>query len=340
MGSERGEDSNGLTTLPAIDPFDPFDATEPPTMPTDAAKWDTTVAGPVLGPLRPPQLPPESPPTSGMPWWWTRGSSSQVDPTRWSARRLAVVAASVFVAALVAGAIAGPFRPHRTISRAPRRGSLGAPFVAPPRLASPNDPAVLALADLVVGGGDVGPDASVEPLPGGDDPVNQPTLDLCNGKFASEPLRRARLQVVVADQFGATGLSTEAVLYEDSASAAQAMAEVRDTAASCPPTPVSSPVGEPTVITTFSAPPDGSWTTTDGVERAAFDLTTTDAAGATHHSIAVYLRRGRFLEGVYFPQPDAPQAAIAGQTDIGAIVAVFEHRLQQLPAALVNGLTA
>ena len=65
--------------------------------------------------------------------------------------------------------------------------------------------------------------------------------------------------------------------------------------------------------------------------------TTADALPPTAHSVAVYLRRGRVLMGLYFPQPDGPQAAVAGRSTIPGIVALFEARLAQLPASVVSG---
>ena len=58
--------------------------------------------------------------------------------------------------------------------------------------------------------------------------------------------------------------------------------------------------------------------------------------GQSQHSLAVYLRRGRALLGVYFPHPDGAQSAVKGQTSIASIVNVFATRMAQLPAAAVN----
>ena len=132
-------------------------------------------------------------------------------------------------------------------------------------------------------------------------------------------------------------LSTEAVLYGTPAGAAQAFAELQRVAAACPSTPVVSPVGEPTTITRFNAPPDGSWPQTPTVNRLAYDFVTTDNTGQTGHFLAVYLQRGRALVGVYFSQPDQPQPAVAGQTTISGIVGVFADRLAKLPANVVGG---
>jgi hypothetical protein len=74
-----------------------------------------------------------------------------------------------------------------------------------------------------------------------------------------------------------------------------------------------------------------------GVDRLAYDFNTIDAMGQSHHTVAVYLRRGRFLMGVYFSQPDTAQVPVSGQTTIPAIVNVFAGRMAAQPAAIANG---
>ena len=189
---------------------------------------------------------------------------------------------------------------------------------------------------MVVNQNDVPSTVSVQPLNGGDQVNGQTTLDLCNGTFPSESLRSARLQVSVVDIQGDIPLGTEAVSYQNPAATAQAFAELKAVAANCPSTPVPSPVGEPTVTTKFAAAPDGAWPQVPGVDRLAYDFTTVDAMGQSHHTVAVYLRRGRFLMGVYFAQPDAAQVPVSGQTSIPSIVNVFAARMAAQPAAIAN----
>jgi hypothetical protein len=167
------------------------------------------------------------------------------------------------------------------------------------------------------------------------------TLDLCNGTFPSESLRVARLQVAAVNASGTDpnpkpAMSTEAVAYTNAAATQQAFSELRKVAASCPAGPVTSPVGEGTATTHFNAAPDGSWPQTAGVDRLAFDLVTTDSSGVSQRSVAVYLRRGRILEGVYFATADASQSTIKGQTTMSGIVSLFANRIAQLPASVVN----
>ena len=200
-----------------------------------------------------------------------------------------------------------------------------------------NDPSASVLQGLVVRQQDVPSSSSVQLLTGGNQVSGQTTLDLCNGRFPSEALRSARLQVVAYDGGGVGVLSTEAVLYRHGADAAQAMREVASVAAKCPNRPVVSPVGEPTVTTRFQAAPDRTWPGVESVQRLAFAFTTTDSQGLTESHVAVYLQRGRVLEGVYFPSPGGSQLAVEGQTTIAGVVGVFEKRIAGLPASAVAG---
>jgi hypothetical protein len=73
-----------------------------------------------------------------------------------------------------------------------------------------------------------------------------------------------------------------------------------------------------------------------GVDRLAYDFTTTDTTGSTTRSVAVYLRRGRALIGLYFANPTGAQEAVAGNTAIPSIVNLFERRLAAVPAASIT----
>ncbi|GAC1598862.1 MAG: hypothetical protein NVS3B21_24760 [Acidimicrobiales bacterium] len=216
----------------------------------------------------------------------------------------------------------------------PRSGR--APDLTPPsRSPGPADPASSVLAGLVVGQGDVGPGTAVRPLGGGTQ-LDDPTLDLCNASFPSESARTARLQVVALNGTGDQVLSTEAVLYRNSAATAQGFGELKAAMRTCPTAPVTGPGGD-TSATRFNPSPDVAWPATATVERLAFDFTTTDVLNQTHHDVAVYLRRGRVLEGIYFFSPDGPQPPVAGQTSLAGITAVFAARIAALPASAVDG---
>jgi hypothetical protein len=172
-------------------------------------------------------------------------------------------------------------------------------------------------------------------LPGGDQVKGQPTLDLCNQKFASESLRVERLQDVALDSSGNAVLSTEAVLYRNAAATKQAFTELRQVRASCPKGPVTNKADGSSTTTTFHAAPDKTWPQTASVDREAFSLTTVDSKGQSTDSVAVYLRRGRVLLGVYFPKPTGEQPAIDGHSSTAAIVSAFATRVAKLPSSFV-----
>ena len=197
------------------------------------------------------------------------------------------------------------------------------------------DPDRNVLGGLVVQQSDVGAQRTVILIPNGNF-TSQPTLDLCNGTFPSERLRTARLQVAAVDAAGVSALSTEAVLYRNPAASAQAFAELAGVRRSCPTQPVPSKVaGDPAAKTTFRAAPDTNWPRTPTVEREAYSFVS-ESAGKSYRSIAVYLRRGRALMGVYFLEPKAVEPSVAGERSIARIVSVFEARMARLPAAVVN----
>ena len=199
-----------------------------------------------------------------------------------------------------------------------------------------SDPDALTLRQIGVQPADIAGTASVQIIPGGNRVEVQTTLDLCNGTFASEQARTARLQVVEADDQGNSALSTEAVLYQNPGATARAFTELRNVAAHCPASPVAGPNRAPPVQTRFNSRPDGSWPQTPTVDRLAYDFVSTDQQGQTQHSVAVYLRRGRVLLGVYFPQPSGPQPGVAGKTTIPDIVSLLASRLAALPDAVIN----
>jgi hypothetical protein len=211
--------------------------------------------------------------------------------------------------------------------------SPGSSTTTPP---ATGDPSAAALRDLGLRQSDLSSSVSLSVIPRGTSVTNASTLDLCNATYPSESERKARLQLAAVDQQGNVAISTESVLYANAAATEQAFTELDKAAASCPSTPVASPVGEATTTTKFNAAPDAAWPQVNGVERRAFDFTSTDDTGQAQRSVAVYLRRGRALMGIYFPEPDAAQTSVAGQTTIPGIVNVFAQRMADLPDSVVN----
>jgi hypothetical protein len=316
----------------------------PPEWAAPPAAGDGWPAAPTTGDAWP--VPPETVPfESTLPYSSEREAPQP--PVKWIAL-LAGMTAMAVLGALIALAIHSPRKsrpaaatgPVPTLPASPGQtlpggggtlpgGGGTTPTVSP-------DPDQSVLDQVVAHQADVTGTNAVGLIPAGDQVAGQTTLDLCNGTFPSEVLRTARRQVAVADDQGNVSFSTEAVLYQTPDAAAQAFAELKSVAAKCPSTPVQSQVGEPTVKTTFNPTPDGSWPQTASVDRLAYDFVSTDDQGQTHHAIAVYLRRGRVLMGLYFQQPDGPQPSIGGQTSFPGIVTVFANRLAQLPADVIN----
>jgi hypothetical protein len=247
--------------------------------------------------------------------------------------RVAAVVAGLVALVLLAGAVGYAIEASTENSS---RSATRAPTTLPP---GPTVPAAgaadrAALSKVVVQQSDVGSARAVLLIPNGNR-TTEPTLDLCNGTFTTEKLRAARLQVAEVGPTGAALLSTEAVTYRNAAATVAAFAELRKVRAACPHKPVTSPVGGGTAETAFKAPPDRTWPRTPSVERLAYSFTTT-SGGTTSASIAVYLRRGRVLMGVYFPKPTGSQPAVAGKTSVADIVALFEARMARLPAKVVG----
>jgi hypothetical protein len=209
------------------------------------------------------------------------------------------------------------------------------PTPSPSAPSQSKDPSASLLASLIVTDADVGPTLTVAGLPGGNG-LSQPTLDLCNGTFPSESQRTARLQVVAVDQTGGTALSTEAVLYSSGAGTTTAFSELKATPAACPDEPVESQFGGEATTTRFKPAPDSDWPQVPTVERLAFAFDSISADGQTNQSVAVYLRRGRALLGVYFSHADAPTAVVEGRTALPDIVKIFAERLAKLPVAAVS----
>lgn len=316
--------------------------TERPPVPPPAARSTTPPPPPTWGYASAPA------PTTVFEPWETLGDDLERPPRR------GLTAMQINALALAVGLLIGFVVVEKVVSSHGHKAAASVPStpfapVAPnvptvpaspsPQASTPvsNDPAAPVLQRLVVRQPDVSTGNSVQLLDGGNLVSGQTTLDLCNGRYPSEALRSARLQVVEYDGAGAGVLSTEAVLYRHGSDAAQAMREVRSVAAACPNRPVVSPVNEPTVTTRFQSPPDGSWPHVAGVVRQAYAFTTTDLPGITETHIAVYLQRGRVLEGVYFPAPAGAQPPVDGQTTIAGIVHVFEQRIAALPASAVAG---
>lgn len=333
----------GQTWTADVFPDGPIGAVAPPVMPRPDHERPP-VAPPVERATPPPPAPSfafASPPAATAvfaPWETLESGSGERTGRRllpWQISALALVAGIVLGFIVVDRVVVNTGHRTTALSPAPPVQPAPVPRVVPSTPAS-NDPSASILQGLVVRQPDVPSSSIVQLLDGGNLVVGQTTLDLCNGRYPSEDLRTARLQVVEYARDGSVPLSTEAVLYRTPADAAQAMQEVSSVAAHCPHSPVVSPVGEPTVMTHFLTRPDGSWKSTPGVERQAYAFTTSDTFGTSQQQVAVYLRRGRLLEGLYFHAPVGPQPAVNGATTVGDIVTVFEKRIAAVPGGKIG----
>ena len=116
---------------------------------------------------------------------------------------------------------AAPTLPAQPTPRPPRRHPVGTP-------SQPTRPGDLAdLAQLGLRQSDVATGVLVLPIDGGLQVQGETTLDLCSGKFPSESLRQARVQVVGIESDGTVGLSTETVRYASPAAVEQAWSEIQ-----------------------------------------------------------------------------------------------------------------
>ena len=195
-----------------------------------------------------------------------------------------------------------------------------------------------ALPHLSVQQADVSDQYIVTLFPEGTDAQGVPTLDLCAGTYPSEALRVARRQVAVVDGEQRLLLSTEAVAYRDPQATAQAFRELREVRASCPAEFRPNAAGE-MVLSSFEGDLDTGWAPPPPeVERLAYDVLMVYEGGQVGRTLAVYLRRGRMLLGLYFfIQPQAPIPSVQQQTTLEGIVGVFAKRMTELPADVVSG---
>jgi len=170
----------------------------------------------------------------------------------------------------------------------------------------------------------------------GDEVASQVTLDLCGANFPSEPLRRARHQVGVADSHqNDTDVSIEAVLYNSPDAAMQAMRELRAAKATCPKGYVRGDVADvPPLRYRFRAAPDTTWTRVAGVDRFAVEATVNDQQGHIEHDFDIYQQRGRVLVGLYTADPTTTARALTRSVE------AFTHTLAQRVAALPSSAVA
>jgi hypothetical protein len=261
------------------------------------------------------------------------GASAPVPPAPPRApRRTAPVIAAVIIMMLVAG-VTGYAITYSVRSSTDFETAIGVRGSGGPTTTDPDE---AVLGDLNVQQSDVESGTYVTLITNGDSTTGA-TLDLCNATYPSESLRTARRQVAAIDSSATFVLSTEAVLYGSPNDGEQAFDELRALRTNCPDRLVPDPNGGDPSHTKFGEDPDTSWAPFPDVERIAFDVNTTDTQGDTNHTIAVYLRRGRVLLGVYFGNANPTQPRVAGETSVEGITGAFASRIAELPDSVVKG---
>ncbi|MEO6821060.1 MAG: DUF2510 domain-containing protein [Candidatus Nanopelagicales bacterium] len=318
-----GDQAGFAARAGATNPFRDQHATAPDPRSAPPPHW----VAPYTAPVRPAYTapPPVEPPTE---------SSSK--PLIWIAVAVTLVAAMILGFALTR-------IPSSTPDAAPLPPTAPVLPTLPPVLPTPGpnssapvaplQPVPTDIGRLGLRQSDVTGTIAVVPVPGGYDVAGSTTLALCNANFPSEGRRQERVQVVALGlpDLASGLLQTEVVRYDSTGGTDQAWAELQAAAASCPSTPVTSPVDGTASTTTFGPRPDTAWPVVAGVKRLAYDKTTVDDQGSSQHTVEVYLQRGNILLGVYFPALGQPQISVQGQTTIAGIVHVFEERLAALP---------
>jgi hypothetical protein len=195
------------------------------------------------------------------------------------------------------------------------------------------------LRSISLRGADLGGGYGVQMISGGNEVTGQPTLDLCNQRFASERLRVARLQMSAVTPSGQPSfLSTEAVIYTSAGATAEAFREFQHVATHCPSGYLVGPEGPPASRTTMLPDRGTSWPLVAGVHRLAYKQMIATRGEPTVDVITIFLRRGRVLLGLYFEYSGKAvlPAAVHGFWSVDAVTRLFEDRLADVPRAAVR----
>ena len=162
-------------------------------------------------------------------------------------------------------------------------------------------------------------------VPGGEQVVDQVTLNYCSNSYPSETLRVDRRQVAVLAPGGdSTAFQTEAVVYKAVTDTVVAFAEIAAATAHCS--------GGSTPLSAGAA-----WPGVPGVQLLGYSTSQPEPSGDAVNYI-MYLRRGSVLLGLYFNalSPTVLPFPVAGSRSIEAIVHTFEERLAALPQSAVG----
>lgn len=159
---------------------------------------------------------------------------------------------------------------------------------------------------------DLPPGQRFELYEGGDEVIDQVTMDLCGAAFPSEALRTARLQQGSAGAADDEFVSNENVLYRDAAAAEQALTELREVVELCPADEFlpSSVEGVPDLrydLTPLGEDQLGPLTE----DHVAFGAVVAARDGESFSQTSVFLRRGRVVTVLYMADPGAARSHVA-----------------------------
>lgn len=188
------------------------------------------------------------------------------------------------------------------------------------------NPTQAFLATLLLQNSDLTGGATIGLIPRGDT-LAAPTLDFCGGSYPSESLRLARRQVAAYNADGNyAGVSTEAVQYETSDAALQALAELVAQKRRCPDgTTYVDSDGVSHTVTFFPAPaPEGTKVTDD---HAVLHLVDKSEAGDLH-MLLVWQVRGNVLQAIYASGVGAEPFDQTTLDGIFGLVTSLTNRLQ------------
>lgn len=182
------------------------------------------------------------------------------------------------------------------------------------------------LATLLLQKSDLTTGMKVELIPQGSS-LAGPTLDFCDGTYPSERLRLARRQVAGFDAAGNyAGISTEAVQYETTDAAQQALAELVARKQQCPDgTSYVDADGVTHTLTFFAAPAP----TTTKVVRQHVVLHQVDKSElGDQRSLMVWQVRGNVLLAAYFSGQGSEPFDQTALDSIFSLVTTLTERLQ------------
>lgn len=170
------------------------------------------------------------------------------------------------------------------------------------RTSAPTSAAALGakLQSIAIQNSDLSSGYRMRLMPGGNQVIDQVTLDNCGFDFTTEAHRVARRQYNIVTPAGAeSGLSNELVAYDTPGQAAKALTQWHTSAATCPHTPVHSSVaGVPALI--MKVKQNRLDVPTLPVTHNAITVESGTARGqGTLYNMSIFQVHGRYLDAVY-----------------------------------------